>query len=109
MSDTVRDFLSQSEAHGTGAARAMQPQLVQPVESAGKPKNKKKSVEAYDIAPKVRQQIADEFLVVKSSRRLARKYRIAQHVISDILHLCGRREPQRERLALVDVLARRTA
>jgi hypothetical protein len=69
------------------------PQLVEP---APKPRNK--SVEAYDIAEPVRDLIASEFRVVKSSRRLARKYRLPVHVVSDILHLASRKQPQSERL-----------
>ena len=74
------------------------PQLVEPT-----PKRSSKSVEAYDIAEPVRQMIALEFHVVKSSRRLARKYSLPRHVISDIVDLHPRKEPQSERLGPVAV------
>lgn len=86
------------------------PQLV---EAARKQPNKCHGVqapEACHIAPKVRQLIADEFQVVQSSRKLARKYRMSIHVIQDIVLLHLRREPPRERLTVVDVFQqRRTA
>lgn len=77
----------------------------QPQAPSGKPelvekqtKPTRKSVEAGDIAEPVRDLIASEFRVVKSSRRLAQKYRLRQHVINDILHLAARKQPQSEKL-----------
>jgi hypothetical protein len=81
---------------------------LQVVATAATPANKR-ALEARDIAPKVRQDIADEFRVVKSSRILARKYKMPQHVISDILHLHLRIEPQSARLSVVNVFERRRA
>jgi len=78
------------------AAQGHGPQLV---DSA--PKRTRKTVEAYNIAEPVRDLIAAEFRVLKSSRRLAQKYKLPQHVISDILHLALRKQPQSERLVVM--------
>ena len=69
----------------------------------------KREIEAYHILPSVRQQIADEFRVMKSTRRLAKKYRLPRAVVQDIvaLHL-SRKEPAMA-LRPIDVFARRTA
>lgn len=80
---------------------------LQTVETVDSRRNKV-TTEAYDIAPKVRDLIAGEFLMVKSSRRLARKYRLPQHVVQDIVLLAMRRPPERERYAM-PALVRRTA
>lgn len=53
--------------------------------------------------------IADEFTVVKSSRKLAAKHELPIHVIQDIVLLCERRQPQSERLSVVDAFKRRMA
>lgn len=55
-----------------------------------------REIEAYHIAPLVRQMIADEFRVMKSSRRLAKKHGLPLATVQDILHLCQRKEPQSE-------------
>ncbi len=78
----------------------------QPLEMVDTRRNKKTPPEAYDIAPPVRDLIAGEFAVVKSSRRLARKYRLPQHVVQDIVLLGLRKPPQGERYAIPALLRR---
>ena len=74
-----------------------------------KPSGKKRHVKARNIAPLVRQRIAEEFSVVLSSRELAEKYDLPISTVNDILHWHLRKQPESARLSVVDVFERRRA
>lgn len=58
------------------------------------------SLEAYHVAEPIRDLIAQEFRVVKSSRRLAKKYRMSVRVITDCVLLAIRKELMAEVLGI---------
>ncbi len=64
------------------------------------------NVEAGDVEEHQRRAIVADFYALHSSRKVARKHKLPERVVRDILFLHMRQGPQSERLA---VAARRSA
>jgi len=66
---------------------------------------RRSSLECYHISPRMAQEIADEARLVRSSRVIARKYGIPQHVVSDCLDFFPPRRPVAMESSLTPVVA----
>lgn len=76
---------------------------------ATKKTTSKKEIKARHISREMRDRIAEDFFIVGSAREIARMYRLPISTVYDILHLVHRKQPQSERLSVVDVFERRRA
>jgi hypothetical protein len=103
---TVRDFLRNHSAIEGAPSPAARLQLVDSAAPA-----RRKTPEAGDILPAVREQINYDFHYgLKSTRKLAKKYRLPRAVVQDIILLATRVQPQTARLTAIDAFCqRRTA